>query len=63
MIDIVTLVALRDSVPAPADEELGRAAQQPAVAPELRLAPMPSTYPAKSLVLKDGRYHVVAHEK
>jgi hypothetical protein len=64
MIDIAALVALRDGVATAADDGLQHAAsaapEQDTTAP---LAPASSTYPAKKLVLKDGRYHVDDHAK
>lgn len=58
MINIAALLALRDGAPATADEQLQHAVSRSTVAPAQKQAPAPSTYPAKSLVLKDGSYQV-----
>lgn len=64
MIDIATLVALRDGASTTADEGLRRVAdvaleQDPAAPP----SPAGEPYPARRLVLNDGRYHVADHDK
>jgi hypothetical protein len=61
--NIAALLALRDEVATKADDDSQRAGDQPHVTPEVEQAPAPSTYPARSLVLRDGRYHVADHDK
>jgi hypothetical protein len=63
MMNITALLALRDGVAAKTNEDSQRAVGQLPVTPELDPASAPSAYPAKSLVLRDGRYHVAEHEK
>ena len=63
MINITALLALRDGAPPTADEQLQNAVSRSTVALAQEQSPAPATYPAKNLVLKDGRYHVAEHEK